>query len=677
MKSFRPVYQHESSARLSRVASTVRQHWVMYLLALPTLVLIGVFQYFPAFSGIYHSVFRWNGADIKEYVGLENFVSLAANPRFWASFNLAFTLGVINIFKMIPAVVIAVCIHRCRSEIVGFVYRVLLVVPMVVPPLVIALIWRAFFFETSTGLLNAWLDVSGVHGFLVWVDSNVFGWGAFRADVRPAWLGDPKLVILALVLWGFPWVGSFAVLVHLAKLRQIPKEIYEAAEIDGVSWFGKFSHIELPLIMGSIQLLLVFVIVDTLKDAGMVLALTNIYGGPGGVATVPALFMLQRAFIDQQFGAACATGLVLTVIVLALQKVSDLYLSRDLIPAGLRRVLDGVVLLTGVYLLVSGAAAVPGLFLVTLSLPWRHAWEAAVWVRNRCWASGSSGAFPRASAVPQAPSRLATELPRVAKHVTILAVLLAAYLPVWLMLVVSFKTNIQFYAAPLVPTAPLHPENWHSAFTAIMPSVANTLAVAATATCLIVVLGSMSAYFFARRPMPLSVVLWNVLLILMMMPTIANLIPLFRLLGTLGLLNTLSGLIIVGVSGGVVFATFVLRNFIADVPKDLFEAAEIDGAGHLRQLFLIVLPLSGAACGTVAVMQFIAIWNDFMLPLIVIRDADRLPVMVQLLRMAGEYIKLWGPLMAGYMLASLPVIVLFALSMRLFVRGVNDGAVKG
>jgi ABC-type glycerol-3-phosphate transport system permease component len=76
-------------------------------------------------------------------------------------------------------------------------------------------------------------------------------------------------------------------------------------------------------------------------------------------------------------------------------------------------------------------------------------------------------------------------------------------------------------------------------------------------------------------------------------------------------------------------------------------------------------------------MQFIGAWNDFVLPLIVMRDHARLPVMVQLLRMAGEYIKLWGPLMAGYALASIPIIILFIFSMKLFIKGLTEGAVKG
>ena len=158
---------------------------------------------------------------------------------------------------------------------------------------------------------------------------------------------------------------------------------------------------------------------------------------------------------------------------------------------------------------------------------------------------------------------------------------------------------------------------------------------------------------------------------------IANLVPLFRLIRDMNLLNTLTALILVGAAQGQIFAIFMLRNFVADIPRDLYEAAEIDGASHFRQMWTIVLPLSGPILGTVGVMHFMHAWNEFVLPLILMRDHARLPVMVQLIRMAGEYIKLWGPLMAGYAMASVPIIILFIFSMKLFVRGMTEGAVKG
>jgi multiple sugar transport system permease protein len=192
-----------------------------------------------------------------------------------------------------------------------------------------------------------------------------------------------------------------------------------------------------------------------------------------------------------------------------------------------------------------------------------------------------------------------------------------------------------------------------------------------------IVIALMAAYFFARQRMPMSTFMWNAILVLMMYPMIANLVPLFRLLRDMNLLNTLTALILVGAAQGQVFAIFMLRNFVEDVPRDLYEAAEIDGAGHFRQMWTVVLPLSGPILGTVAVMHFMTAWNEFILPLIVMRDHARLPVMVQLLRISGEYIKIWGPLMAGYAMAAVPIVILFIASMKLYIRGMTEGAVKG
>src|ERR1051325_5432230 len=299
----------------------LRYHWEIYLFVIPTLLLIGLFVYYPAASGVFHSFFRWNGADISEFIGFKNYTDLLKSSEFWNSFKVAFILGGWNIVKMIPALMVAVCIHRCRSTKMQFFYRAMFVVPMVIPGLVVVLIWRSFFFEATNGYLNRFLFSTGFFDVLAPPDKWL-NWGGIFVEGRfPAWLGDPRLILVACIIWGFPWVGSFAVLTHLAKLQGISKDIYEASEIDGANWWKKFTKIELPLIMGSIYLLLVFVIIDTIKDAGMVLALAGMQGGPGGKVTVPALFMIRKAFGEQQMGYACTVGIILTIIVMSLQKL--------------------------------------------------------------------------------------------------------------------------------------------------------------------------------------------------------------------------------------------------------------------------------------------------------------------------------------------------------------------
>ena len=656
----------------------VRYHWEIYLFIVPALVLIVLFQYYPAASGIFHSFYRWNGADISEFVGLRNYIELLKSPDFWQSFRAAFLLGLWNVVKMIPAIAVAVWIHRCSSERMQYLYRLLFVIPMVIPALVIALIWRSFFFEATQGYLNQFLEASGLFALLCKLDA-FFGWGGiFIEGTRPAWLGDPRLILVSCVIWGFPWVGSFAILTHLAKLQNIPREIYEAASIDGATWWTKFTRIEIPLIMSSIYLMLVFVIIGTIKDAGMIIALTGgMDGGPGGKATVPALFMLRKAFINQEMGAACAVGIILTAVIMGLQKLSSLVLEENLSAIRIRKMLPPAVMAAGIFLLFHPGWRAIGLFLVMVVFPYGAILNV---LRNVL-----SGFRPQK--MPPHPVR--EPYPRLSltrssswflrgfKHAAIWAVLACSLLPVYLILVVSLKTNQQFYEAPGSLTEPFHWHNWVDAWNLISSSLANSIFISTLGTALTLLFALSGAYFFARLRMPLSGLFWNALLVLLMMPSVANLVPLFRLLADLNLLNTLAALIIVGTSAGQIFAIFVLRNFVADIPQDLFEAAEIDGANHFQQMWTVVLPLCGPILGTVGVMHFISEWNEFVLPLIVIRDADSLPVMVQLQRLAGEYIKFFGPLMAGYAIASIPVIILFTFSMRLFVKGMTEGAIKG
>jgi ABC-type glycerol-3-phosphate transport system permease component len=691
-------------------------------------VLILTFLYYPAASGIYHSFYRWNGADISEYRGLGNYIELLTATDFWNSFRNAFIIGAWNIIKMVPALLVAVCIHRCGSARMRHLYRTLFIVPMVIPPLVTVLIWRSLFFEASSGLLNRALMASGIHTALVWMD-GVFGWGGvFQPGRAPAWLGDPNLLMAAVVIWGFPWVGSFAILTHLSKLGGINASVYEAAKIDGAGWWGMFRQIELPLVMGSVYVNLVFVIIGTIKDAGTIMLLAGFEGGPGGAVTVPALFMLRKAFLEVRMGYACAIGVILMLVVMGLQKMTNIWIEwDDLSPRrrfvsrlwfmagavlifGLRTVNPGIgaflpfayallylvwprratlMALAVLALAMHGQSPVLRVVLVAVilcALPWARLGgmlplsmkEAAGRWRERHDARRTGAAIRReqAGATRALASTAGDLLLRGSKHAAIWALLALALLPVWLMFVVSFKSNPQFYTEPVAITRPLHLENWARAWETIAPSVANSMYVCTTASVASLVLALAAAYFFARLRMPLSGLLWNGLMILMMYPAIASMVPLFRLISSMGLLNTLTAVIIVSIANGLVFAVFVLRNFISDVPQDLFDAAEIDGAGHFRQMWTIVRPLSGPILGTVGIMIFTGLWNDFILPLILLRDAEKLTVIVQLMRLAGEYIKYWGPMMAGYVIASVPVVILFIFSMKLFIRGITEGAIK-
>lgn len=265
------------------------------------------------------------------------------------------------------------------------------------------------------------------------------------------------------------------------------------------------------------------------------------------------------------------------------------------------------------------------------------------------------------------------------KHCIIWGILLIELFPLYMMLQVSFKDNTGFLENPWLPSNPAGWlwRNWEFGIKLIAPYVVNTILVAGSATLGTVILALLAAYFFARYKMPWSGLLWSVFLVLMLMPSVANIVPLFSLLKSMHLLNTLTALILVGIAGAQVFNIFVLRNFVEDLPKDLFEAAEMDGATHLQQLRNVVVPMSMPIIGTLSILSFLRHWNEFLLPLIIMRDQERFTLGVGLIYVDGEYVKQWGQIMAAYFIASVPLIIIFLFTMRLFVRGLSQGAIKG
>lgn len=164
--------------------------------------------------------------------------------------------------------------------------------------------------------LGFWMIVSGALLVVlgqIWVEPvNQF------MDGNPAWLGSQDLVIPAILFWGFPWVGTVSVLIYLSGLQNIPQDVYEAADLDGLGAMGKILYIEIPLIMTQIRINLIFMTIGTLNTYEMFLILLGPEGGPGGKGMVPGLYMFQSAFVEGRFGYACALGMILFVILLTL-----------------------------------------------------------------------------------------------------------------------------------------------------------------------------------------------------------------------------------------------------------------------------------------------------------------------------------------------------------------------
>jgi ABC-type glycerol-3-phosphate transport system permease component len=200
--------------------------------------------------------------------------------------------------------------------------------------------------------------------------------------------------------------------------------------------------------------------------------------------------------------------------------------------------------------------------------------------------------------------------------------------------------------------------------------------------CIITVLGvvfiaSMSAYIFARYRFPGHKVLFLIILSIMMIPGVLTLVPGFLLVKQLGLLNSYWVLILPYIAGGQILAIFLFKTFFDGLPEDLFESARIDGAGHFRLYWHIVLPLSRPIIAVVAILNILGAWNNFLWPFITNTD-DTYHVVASGLFLLSQSPAAMNPstMYAAYFISSIPLLVLFLFATRPFMRGITAGAFK-
>ena len=204
----------------------------------------------------------------------------------------------------------------------------------------------------------------------------------------------------------------------------------------------------------------------------------------------------------------------------------------------------------------------------------------------------------------------------------------------------------------------------------------NSFIVAAVFTTLIVIIDSLAAYAYARMEFRGRKLLFALLLTTLVMPGIMFLIPNYITIAGLGWIGSYQGIIAPGLSG--VFGVFFLRQFFLSIPRELEEAAYVDGANTWQTFVRVVLPLSGGAIATLAVITFLTSWNDFLWPLLMtspVRDMQTLPVGLATLQ--GQYTFDYGKLMAGALVLTLPVLLLYVLSQRFIIRSIATTGLKG
>ncbi|MDR2052334.1 MAG: carbohydrate ABC transporter permease [Treponema sp.] len=251
--------------------------------------------------------------------------------------------------------------------------------------------------------------------------------------------------------------------------------------------------------------------------------------------------------------------------------------------------------------------------------------------------------------------------------------------PLWVMLINSFKDRLSIYQNPFGL-----PQKWNIANYGVVLSDSDFLGyfknsfIAVILSLIILILtGAMASYALANWRGKISRALYFFCIAGMMLPIKIASIRLLELIKTLGLLNTVWALVPIYVAMGIPIAIFVLTEFIHAVPCELTEAAIIDGAGRFGIFLGIILPLLRPAIATVAIYNLVPFWNDLWFPLIFISDDRAKTVLLGVTRLFGQYQTDWSRVLAVLTLSAIPVIALYLIASKQFIKGLTAGAVKG
>ena len=273
--------------------------------------------------------------------------------------------------------------------------------------------------------------------------------------------------------------------------------------------------------------------------------------------------------------------------------------------------------------------------------------------------------------------------PRRLAYVFLIGYALLMFVPFGWSVITSFKTLPDSVQLTIIPD-PFTFEAYDYVFNELDPPLPrlffNSGIIATSVTFTNVVLGSIAGYAFARLHFRGREVIFLIVLATLMIPDQLRLVPVYLILNTIGLTKG------VAQYGGVILilaisatSIFLMRQYFQSIPREIEEAARIDGAGHFTTFRSVMLPLAGPAIAAVAILQFQGTWNGYFWPYVILQQPDQytVPVALSFFRLAGGLVTNWPPLMAMVVLATVPVLILYLFFQRYFVEGIAASGVKG
>ena len=266
---------------------------MLAVLLLPSLLLIGIFSYYPAVRSLIGGFYQWNGFSPPTYAGISQFRQYLQSPTFGTEVkNIAILAGGSILITLVSQFTAAEVVTHMPKR-VAAVAKYVLVLPIVMPPLVLIEVW-AYLLQPGSGLMDHILGAAGLP--------------------QPSWLSDPHLALVGILLIGFPWISNLGFLIFLGGLQNLPRDVLDAARLDGLGAIRRVFAIDIPLLLPQFRIVVILSGIFAVQNFVPILLLTN--GGPGTATMVAGLDMYQSAFQNDQYGYGMAIGTLLFVAML-------------------------------------------------------------------------------------------------------------------------------------------------------------------------------------------------------------------------------------------------------------------------------------------------------------------------------------------------------------------------
>lgn len=254
-----------------------------------------------------------------------------------------------------------------------------------------------------------------------------------------------------------------------------------------------------------------------------------------------------------------------------------------------------------------------------------------------------------------------------------------SFFPIYLAIINSLKTQGEMFASFTALPTKLHFENYAHAFDQInlLGSTINSVIVSVIGIGGIIFCAALAGYKLSRTSGRLSAAIFSLFIASMLVPFHSIMIPLTRMAKSLHVSGSTYGLALIYIGLGVNMAIFLYHGFVKSIPRELEEAARIDGCGEFQTFFRIIFPLLLPITVTIAILDFLWIWNDFLLPLLMLTDSTKYTLILSTNTLFGEYNKEWSLILAALVLTALPVIIIYGFFQKFIMQGIAEGAIKG